>query len=59
MSTLKEDNVFIQTPTPGSTSAGLDIPEAMDGFFGYTEEKSLKQVLESLLRRIIALNRFT
>jgi AMP deaminase len=30
--------------TPGS--AGLDIPEARDGYFGYTEEKSLQQIEE-------------
>jgi hypothetical protein len=45
MSELKEDQIVVQTPTSGSSSsAGLDIPDAMDGFFGYTEEKSLKQV---------------
>ena len=47
MSELKEesgDKTVVQTPTSGSPSAGLDIPDAMDGFFGYTEEKSLKQV---------------
>jgi hypothetical protein len=44
MSTEGEDKSAVQTPTPGSSSAGLHIPDAMDGFFGYTEEKSLKQV---------------
>ena len=44
MSALKEDKSVVQTPVSGSSSAGLDIPEAMDGFFGYSEEKSLKQV---------------
>jgi hypothetical protein len=41
MSASKEDKSTSQTPT---SSTGLHIPEAMDGFFGYTEEKSLKQV---------------
>lgn len=35
-------------PTPRSdmseSTTGLLIPEARDGFFGYTEEKSLQQV---------------
>ena len=42
MSALKEDKSVNSSPTPGS--AGLHIPEAKDGFFGYTEEKSLQQV---------------
>ena len=44
MSAQKADKSAAQTPTPGSSSGGVDIPEAMDGFFGYSEEKSLKQV---------------
>ena len=44
MSTQKEDKSAVQTPTSVSSSSGLDIPEAVDGFFGYTEEKNLKQV---------------
>ncbi|KAF8955954.1 AMP deaminase [Flammula alnicola] len=34
------------SPTSNSTSGGLHIPESKDGFFGYTEEKSLKQIEE-------------
>ena len=49
MSALKEDKSAAQTPTPSSSSGGLDIPEAMDGFFGYSEEKSLKQVFGIVL----------
>jgi len=42
---MLEDKSIAPSPTPGSsTSGGLDIPEAKDGFFGYTEEKSLQQV---------------
>lgn len=42
MSAPKEDKSNMSSPNPGS--AGLHIPEAKDGFFGYTEEKSLQQV---------------
>ena len=49
MSELKEDKSVTQTPTPSSSSSVLDIPEAMDGFFGYTEEKSLKQVFRIVI----------
>lgn len=62
MSALKDDKPVVQSPTPGSSSGGLDIPEAMDGFFGYTEEKSLKQVFGIVItpnRQTIALNCFT
>jgi hypothetical protein len=33
MSAMKEDKSVVQTPTPGSSSAGLDIPDAIDGCF--------------------------
>jgi hypothetical protein len=42
METLRKSKSLASSPTPGS--AGLDIPEAKDGFFGYTEEKCLQQV---------------
>ena len=32
-----------------SHSGGLLIPESKDGFFGYSEEKSLQQVIESTI----------
>ena len=35
--------VFL-TPSSSINSSGLQIPEAKDGFFGYTDEKSLQQV---------------
>ena len=50
MSAQKEDKTIVQSPTPGSSSGGLDIPEAMDGFFGYSEEKSLKQVFGIVIK---------
>ena len=47
MSALKENKSDVPSPTSStSVSGGLHIPEAKDGFFGYTEEKSLKQVFE-------------
>ena len=50
MSALKEDKLVAPSPTSNSsTPGGLDIPEARDGFFGYTEEKSLKQVFEIIV----------
>ena len=34
-----------QTPSQGSRhSPGLEIPEPTDGYFGYSEEKSLRHV---------------
>jgi AMP deaminase len=32
-----------------SHSGGLHIPESKDGFFGYSEEKSLQQVINSTI----------
>ncbi|KAF8799362.1 AMP deaminase [Phlegmacium glaucopus] len=44
---MSEDKSGVPSPTPASSaSGGLDIPEAKDGFFGYTEEKSLQQIEE-------------
>ncbi|KJA23236.1 hypothetical protein HYPSUDRAFT_40051 [Hypholoma sublateritium FD-334 SS-4] len=34
------------TPAISTSSSGLHIPESKDGFFGYQEEKSLKQIEE-------------
>ncbi|KAH9953331.1 AMP deaminase [Russula dissimulans] len=39
-----------RTPSPGSRhSPGLQIPEPTDGFFGYSEEKSLRHIEEKVL----------
>ena len=59
MSALKEDKSAVQTPNSVSSSSGLDIPEAMDGFFGYSEEKSLKQVWDRYDSKPLALNCLT
>jgi AMP deaminase len=59
MTALNEDKSAVQTPTSGSSSGGLDIPESMDGFFGYSEEKSLKQVFGIVITPTRALNCFT
>ena len=40
------DNVISAVAGNPSTSGGLHIPESKDGFFGYSEEKSLQQVTE-------------
>ena len=39
-----------------SHSGGLHIPESKDGFFGYSEEKSLQQVIELAIGRVLLLN---
>ena len=40
---------FVSSPTP---PVGLVIPEAKDGFFGYTEEKSLQQVFKIVITNL-------
>ena len=41
---MSEEKSAVSGPTAGFSPSGLDIPESKDGFFGYTEEKSLQQV---------------
>ncbi|KAF9054848.1 AMP deaminase [Panaeolus papilionaceus] len=36
------------SPTISTSHAGLQIPESKDGFFGYTEEKSLQHIEEKM-----------
>lgn len=51
MTTIKEPVLEVEAPSPtigtpmGSSISGiLHIPESKDGFFGYSEEKSLQHV---------------
>jgi len=46
--------VFL-TPSSSINSSGVQIPEPKDGFFGYTDEKSLQQVYLNQLLKILSL----
>ena len=46
--TVMDSGIPVAADT-SSHSGGLLIPESKDGFFGYSEEKSLQQVIESTI----------
>ena len=47
-----------RSPSPGSRhSPGLQIPEPTDGYFGYSEEKSLRHVRTSVVSGDIMIDR--